>query len=55
LPEETAQIFLHIIQGLRCRVIGWSKGQGLDEEAQVSLQKEMKITTNLFINGIKNK
>jgi|YelNatPaOPRAMG01_1025707.scaffolds.fasta_scaffold06117_9 TetR/AcrR family transcriptional repressor of mexJK operon len=55
LPEETAQIFLHIIQGLRCRVIRWSKGQGLDEEAQVSLQKEMKIATNLFINGIKNK
>lgn len=55
LPEETAQIFLHIIQGLRCRVIRWSKGQGLDEEAQMSLQKEMKIATSLFINGIKNK
>ena len=55
LPEETAQIFLHIIQGLRCRVIRWSKGQGLDEETQINLQKEMKIATNFFLYGIKNK
>jgi TetR/AcrR family transcriptional regulator len=54
-PEDTALIFLHILQGLRCRVLRWAKGQSLDKEAHNVLQKEMSTVTNIFINGIKNK
>jgi hypothetical protein len=52
LSEDTALIFLHVLQGLRCRVLRWAKGQGLDTEAHNSLQKEMNMVTEIFINGI---
>lgn len=55
LSEETALIFLHILQGLRYRVLRWAKGQNLDEETHISLQQEMKAAANLFINGIKKR
>ncbi len=55
LPEDTALIFLHILQGLRCRVLRWAKGQSLDEETHAGLQQEMKTATEFFINGIKKK
>jgi TetR/AcrR family transcriptional regulator len=55
LPEDAAIIFLHILQGLRCRVLRWAKGQSLDEETNNILQKEMKAATDFFIFGIKNK
>ncbi len=54
-PEDTALIFLHILQGLRCRVLRWAKGQSLDKEAHNILQKEMSTATDIFINGIKLK
>ena len=53
LPKGTALIFLHILQGLRCRVLRWAKGQSLDKEAHKYLQKEMSLFTEIFINGIK--
>ncbi len=55
LKEETALIFLHILQGLRYRVLRWAKGQNLDEETHNDLQQEMKTAANLFINGIKKR
>lgn len=55
LPEDTALIFLHILQGLRCRVLRWAKGQSLDIEAHNNLQKEMSLVTEIFIHGIKTK
>ncbi|MFZ0456172.1 MAG: TetR/AcrR family transcriptional regulator [Ignavibacteriaceae bacterium] len=55
LSEDTALIFLHILQGLRCRVLRWAKGQSLDSETNNDLQKEMSIVTDIFINGISNK
>ena len=54
-PEDTSLIFLHILQGLRCRVLRWAKGQSLDKEAHNILQKEMSTATDIFINGIKLK
>ena len=55
LPEDIALIFLHILQGLRCRVLRWAKGQNLDDETHKILQNEMKTATNFFIYGIENK
>jgi TetR/AcrR family transcriptional repressor of mexJK operon len=55
LNNDTAVVFLHIIQGLRCRVLKHSKGQGIDEAARNDLQKEMNLATEIFINGIKKR
>lgn len=55
LSKDTALIFLHILQGLRCRVLRWAKGQSLDDETNNDLQKEMSMFTDIFINGIKDK
>ena len=55
LPEDAALIFLHILQGLRCRVLRWTKGQSLDEETHANLQQEMKTATDFFIYGITKK
>lgn len=52
LSKDTALIFLHILQGLRCRVLRWAKGQSLDAETNNDLQKEMSMVTEIFINGI---
>ena len=55
LPEDAALIFLHILQGLRCRVLRWAKGQSLDDETHKNLQNEMEAATDFFIHGIENK
>jgi TetR/AcrR family transcriptional repressor of mexJK operon len=55
LNDDAALIFLHILQGLRCRVLRQAKVHGLDEKSRKNLQKEMKIATDIFINGIKCK
>ena len=53
LSEEASIVFLHILQGLRFRMIKWNKGQGLNKEAYNNLKKEMNIATDIFIRGIK--
>jgi TetR/AcrR family transcriptional regulator len=53
--DETAEVFLHILQGLRCNVLRWSKGQGVDEKTRENLQKEMSIAAEIFIQGIKKR
>jgi len=52
LNDNTAEVFLHILQGLRCNVLRWAKGQGIDDDIRVNLQKEMMIATDIFIHGI---
>lgn len=51
--EIIAKVFLHILQGLRCRVLRWMKGQSLDEIEVNNLVNEMNIAADIFINGIK--
>lgn len=53
LSDETAEVFLHILQGLRCNVLRWSKGQGVDDKTRENLQKEMSIAAEIFTKGIK--
>jgi TetR/AcrR family transcriptional regulator len=55
LSDDTGLIFLHILQGLRCRVMKWAKAQTIDEETHNILKKEMSTATDIFINGIKYK
>ena len=55
LNDDTIVVFLHILQGLRCNLLRWSKGQNIDDEAQENLQKEMSIATDIFIYGIKRR
>ena len=55
LPSGAAIIFLHILQGLRCRIMRWHKGRSLDKSTYNNLQKEMRTVTDLFICGIKYK
>ncbi len=55
LNNDAAVVFLHILQGLRCNVLRWSKGQNIDDVTRKNLQKEMNIATDIFINGIKRK
>lgn len=53
LPKETAIVLLHILQGLRLRTLKMIKGQQLDEKSYKNLQKEMTLTIDIFIKGIK--
>ena len=53
LDNDAAEIFLHILQGLRCNFLRWSKGQAVDEAGRDALQKEMSAATKIFIQGIK--
>ena len=39
INNDTAVVFLHIIQGLRCRVLKQSKGQGIDDAVQKRITK----------------
>lgn len=53
--ENIAVVFLHILQGLRCRILRTVKGREPDKLTRENLQREMKIATEIFINGIKCK
>jgi TetR/AcrR family transcriptional regulator len=55
LSNDAAVVFLHILQGLRCRVLRSAKGHTLDTKTRNNLQKEMDIAAEIFINGIKCK
>ena len=55
LSDDTAVVFLHVLQGLRCNVFRWTKGQGIDEETRKNLQEEMGRVTEIFIQGIKKR
>ncbi len=53
IKKNTAEILLHILQGLRCRVLRNLKMGSLSEKEYKELQKEMISATNIFINGIR--
>jgi TetR/AcrR family transcriptional regulator len=50
--DDISVVFLHILQGLRCRILRSVRGRDLDKKTRDSLQKEMKTATEIFINGI---
>lgn len=52
LDKETASVILHIIQGLRFRVLKQHREIELNENVIKGLQNEMVIAINLLINGI---
>jgi TetR/AcrR family transcriptional repressor of mexJK operon len=53
LSNETPQVILYILQGLRLRTIRDIKLQKLDSKSLKHLKNEMVIVIDLFINGIK--
>jgi len=55
LSDETAVVFLHILQGLRCRILRKTKSNLLAKKVHNNLQREMTTATEIFINGIKCK
>lgn len=55
LSNDADLIFLHILQGLRCRILKRSISNAIDQETRENLKKEMNIATNIFINGIRKR
>ena len=53
--ENVALVFLHILQGLRCRILKSTRSRELDNKTRDGLQQEMITATEIFINGIKCK
>lgn len=52
IANETANVLLHILQGLRFRVMKQYRDIELNEIVFEELQKEMNIAINLIVNGI---
>lgn len=55
LDKDTAHVILHVLQGLRFRVMKEQKDLEHDGKAMKELQKEMKVATDFLIHGIKKK
>jgi len=55
LSSEIAVVFLHILQGLRCRILRKAKVNLLAKKIHNNLQKEMTTATEIFLSGIKFK
>ncbi len=55
LPDNTAEVFLHVLQGLRCNVLRWTKGHKPDDKTRKNLEQEMNTVTDIFIHGIKSR
>jgi hypothetical protein len=53
IDKEVPIVFLHILQGLRFRVLKQQRELERSEKLMTELQKEMNITVNLILNGIK--
>jgi TetR/AcrR family transcriptional regulator len=53
--EDTPVVFLHILQGLRCRILRNARGRELDKKTRDSLQQEMQTATEIFLKGIQCK
>lgn len=52
LPEDLTKIFLHMLQGLRLRVIKLLTEHRSEEDTYKELEREMKIAAEIFIKGI---
>ena len=53
LKQDTAKIFLHLLQGLRLRIIKFIKDNRMEKENYDELREEMLLFVEIFIKGIK--
>lgn len=53
LKQDTAKIFLHLVQGLRLRIIKFIKDNKMEKENYDELKEEMLLFAEIFIKGIK--
>jgi TetR/AcrR family transcriptional repressor of mexJK operon len=53
VSEDVPQLILHILQGLRVRVLRQLKGRGTDNKYVNQLKQEMGLFIKTFIDGIK--
>jgi TetR/AcrR family transcriptional regulator len=53
LTQDESVLFLHILQGLKIRILRHLKGQVDDGKHLNQLKKEMKLFTKIFLEGIK--
>jgi TetR/AcrR family transcriptional repressor of mexJK operon len=53
--DKETKVFLHILQGLRLRMLSHLKGQALEAGDYNNLLEEMNIAANIFLKGLKNK
>jgi TetR/AcrR family transcriptional repressor of mexJK operon len=51
-PEEVAEMFQHVLRGLRLRIIRHSESLRPTATAFAQLQNEMKLFTQIFLSGI---
>lgn len=54
ISEEVPQLLLHILQGLRLRMLRQLKGKSNDAKYVNQLKKEMSLFIKIFIEGIKS-
>lgn len=50
--KGAAELFLHVLQGLRFRVLRLSPGTQLDQQAYGDLEKEVQLLTDIVLSGI---
>lgn len=53
LKQETTKIFLHLLQGLRIRIIKSIKDNRIEKENYDELREEMSVFVEIFIKGIR--
>jgi len=53
LKSETTKTFLHLLQGLRLRIIKFIKDNRMEKENYDELREEMILFVEIFIKGIK--
>jgi len=54
ISEDVPQLLLHILQGLRLRMLRKLKGKSKDAKHVNQLKKEMSLFIRIFIEGIKS-
>jgi TetR/AcrR family transcriptional regulator len=52
-PNQTAQLVLHVLQGLRLRMLRPPLPPLLDESAYADLKKESEMAVDILVNGIR--
>jgi TetR/AcrR family transcriptional regulator len=53
MHQDTTKIFLHLLQGLRLRIIKFIKDNRMEKENYDELKEEMLAFVEIFIKGIK--
>jgi len=51
--QTTTKIFLHLVQGLRLRIIKYNKDKRMDKDNYDELKEEMSVFIEIFVKGIK--